>query len=70
MRIGHLMILEMVLNAGCLLEPVISMMAASVVAIGYWILNFEAINYRTGAETELERLVTDALDVRRSGVGP
>lgn len=26
----------------------------SVVTIGYWILNFEAINYRAGAETELD----------------
>ena len=27
----------------------------SVVCIGYWIFNFEAINYRAGAETELDR---------------
>jgi TRAP transporter 4TM/12TM fusion protein len=26
----------------------------SVVSIGYWIVNFEAINYRTGAETPLD----------------
>jgi uncharacterized protein YqhQ len=25
----------------------------SIVTIGYWILNFEAINYRTGAENAL-----------------
>ncbi len=30
-------------------------MAASVVTIGYWIFNFEAINYRAGAETHLDR---------------
>ncbi len=30
------------------------LMAASVVTIGYWIVNFEAINYRAGAETELD----------------
>ena len=33
------------------------LMAASVICIGYWILNFEAINYRAGAETELDRWV-------------
>jgi TRAP transporter 4TM/12TM fusion protein len=27
---------------------------ASIVSVGYWILNFEAINYRTGAETRLD----------------
>ena len=26
----------------------------SITTVGYWILNFEAINYRTGAETELD----------------
>ena len=30
-------------------------MAASIVTVGYWILNFEAINYRTGIETELDQ---------------
>ncbi len=30
------------------------LMVLSVVSIGYWILNFEAINYRSGAETELD----------------
>ena len=29
----------------------------SVVSIGYWIVNFEAINYRTGAETPLDMAV-------------
>ncbi len=27
---------------------------ASIVSVGYWIFNFEAINYRTGAETRLD----------------
>jgi len=31
------------------------LMAASAVTVGYWILNFEAINYRTGIETELDQ---------------
>jgi len=30
-------------------------MIASAVTVGYWILNFEAINYRTGIETELDQ---------------
>jgi TRAP transporter 4TM/12TM fusion protein len=30
-------------------------MTASIVTVGYWILNFEAINYRTGIETELDQ---------------
>ncbi len=29
----------------------------SIGTIGYWILNFEAINYRTGAETELDKMI-------------
>jgi TRAP transporter 4TM/12TM fusion protein len=33
------------------------LMATSVVCIGYWILNFEAINYRAGAETELDMAI-------------
>ena len=36
------------------------LMAASVACIGYWILNFEAINYRAGAETELDQWVAMA----------
>jgi len=31
------------------------LMAASIASVGYWILNFEAINYRTGIETELDQ---------------
>ena len=30
---------------------------ASVVTLGYWIQNFEAINYRVGAETELDQWI-------------
>ena len=33
------------------------LMAASVVCIGYWMSNFEAINYRVGAETELDQWI-------------
>ena len=33
------------------------LMVASVICIGYWILNFEAINYRAGAETELDQWI-------------
>ncbi len=29
----------------------------SVVTVGYWVLNFEAINYRTGAETPLDTVI-------------
>lgn len=31
------------------------LIVASVVTIGYWMANFEAINYRTGAETALDQ---------------
>jgi TRAP transporter 4TM/12TM fusion protein len=33
------------------------LMLLSIVSIGYWILNFEAINYRTGAETQLDMIM-------------
>ncbi len=33
------------------------LMMLSIVSIGYWILNFEAINYRTGAETQLDMVM-------------
>lgn len=33
------------------------LMALSIFSIGYWILNFEAINYRAGAETTLDQYV-------------
>jgi len=29
----------------------------SIITIGYWIMNFEAINYRAGAETTLDRYI-------------
>ena len=29
----------------------------SIFSVGYWILNFEAINYRTGMETDFDKLV-------------
>lgn len=33
------------------------LIAASIFTVGYWILNFEAINYRTGAETPFDMWV-------------
>jgi TRAP-type uncharacterized transport system fused permease subunit len=33
------------------------LMLLSIVSIGYWILNFETINYRTGAETQLDMVM-------------
>ncbi len=33
------------------------LMLVSVVTLGYWIINFEAINYRAGAETELDQWI-------------
>ncbi len=33
------------------------LLVASIVSIGYWIWNFEAINYRTGAETLLDQYI-------------
>ncbi len=33
------------------------LMLLSIGSIGYWILNFEAINYRSGAETQLDTVV-------------
>ncbi len=33
------------------------LIALSIVTIGYWIINFEAINYRTGAETDLDMAI-------------
>mmetsp|Transcript_260 Transcript_260/g.105 ORF Transcript_260/g.105 Transcript_260/m.105 type:complete len:659 (+) Transcript_260:2456-4432(+) len=46
----------------------------SIITIGYWILNFEAINYRTGAETRLDMLiaiagVTISVELARRVVG-
>jgi TRAP transporter 4TM/12TM fusion protein len=33
------------------------LLTLSIATVGYWILNFEAINYRTGAETELDKAI-------------
>ena len=33
------------------------LMVLSVVAVGYWIYNFEAINYRTGAENQIDKYI-------------
>ncbi|OQX45002.1 MAG: C4-dicarboxylate ABC transporter permease, partial [Candidatus Sedimenticola endophacoides] len=33
------------------------LMLTSVLTLGYWVYNFEAINYRAGAETELDQWV-------------
>ncbi len=33
------------------------LMVLSIVSVGYWMLNFEAINYRTGAETQLDMTI-------------
>ncbi|TNF88742.1 MAG: TRAP transporter fused permease subunit [Gammaproteobacteria bacterium] len=50
------------------------LMGVSVVTLGYWIINFEAINYRAGAETELDQWVAMAgvvvgVEVARRVVG-
>lgn len=29
----------------------------SIITVGYWILNFEVINYRSGAETQLDQII-------------
>ena len=42
-------------TAGRVIDYVLILL--SVVSIGYWIINFEAINYRSGAETELDRWI-------------
>ena len=51
------------------------LMAASVVSIGYWIFNFEVINYRAGAETPLDQGIAVVgvllgIEVARRVVGP
>lgn len=51
------------------------LMVVSILAIGYWILNFEAINYRTGAETDLDKYIAVAgvligIEAARRVVGP
>ncbi|MGI9512084.1 MAG: TRAP transporter permease [Anderseniella sp.] len=34
-----------------------ALIAASIICIGYWMLNFEAINYRAGIETAMDKTV-------------
>ncbi|MCG7927052.1 MAG: TRAP transporter permease, partial [Candidatus Thiodiazotropha taylori] len=50
------------------------LMVVAIVTLGYWILNFEAINYRAGAETELDTWIAVAgvlvgIEVARRVVG-
>lgn len=50
------------------------LIALSVATLGYWILNFEAINYRAGAETEIDKWIAVAgvlvgVEVARRVVG-
>lgn len=33
------------------------LIVVSIVTVGYWIMNFEVINYRTGAETQLDQTI-------------
>ena len=33
------------------------LIALSIISIGYWITNFEVINYRAGAETDLDKAI-------------
>jgi TRAP transporter 4TM/12TM fusion protein len=33
------------------------LMLLSIISVGYWILNFEVINYRTGAETQMDMIM-------------
>jgi TRAP transporter 4TM/12TM fusion protein len=51
------------------------LMLLSIVSIGYWILNFEVINYRTGAETQVDMVmavigVLIGIELARRVVGP
>ena len=50
------------------------LIALSVTTLGYWILNFEVINYRAGAETEIDKWIAVAgvlvgVEVARRVVG-
>ena len=50
------------------------LIALSIGTLGYWILNFEAINYRAGAETEIDKWIAIAgvlvgVEVARRVVG-
>lgn len=33
------------------------LIVVSIVTVGYWVMNFEVINYRTGAETQLDQTI-------------
>ncbi len=51
------------------------LMLLSIVSIGYWILNFEVINYRTGAENQVDMVmsvigVLIGIELARRVVGP
>jgi TRAP transporter 4TM/12TM fusion protein len=51
------------------------LIAASIVTIGYWITNFEVINYRSGAETDLDKAIAMVgvlvgVELARRVVGP
>lgn len=51
------------------------LMVLSVISIGYWIINFEVINYRAGAETELDTYIAMigvllGVELARRVVGP
>jgi len=50
------------------------LITASIITLSYWILNFEAINYRAGAETELDSWIAMAgvligIEVARRVIG-
>lgn len=50
------------------------LIAVSVITVGYWIANFESINYRAGAETALDKMIAVAgvligIEVARRVVG-
>jgi len=51
-----------------------SLIVVSIVTLGYWIVNFEVINYRAGAETEVDKWIAMAgvlvgIEVARRVVG-
>ena len=51
------------------------LMLASIVTVGYWVVNFEALSYRAGAETLLDQYVAlvgvlIGIEVARRAVGP
>ncbi len=51
------------------------LMLLSIVSVGYWVLNFEVINYRSGAETTLDTVIAVigvliGIELARRVVGP